>query len=193
MDLPSIINSGEQEQKRAELQQDIAASDGRIVRIEKKIKRADELLGGEEPIEILRDTYKNLQQELRVEQSTKEKLQRELASLATQTVDYREFQDIIRKLQSANGGEDVYRLRAQVASRLKSVADKIVLAPVGSAPTTKFKSWFVVGEKPGPAKHNPKIDFKNHPGMHLPWFAIFLRDVEETQIYGAPGTVVVSE
>src|SRR5262249_49070256 len=38
LDLPSIINSGEQEKHRAKLQQEINASNGRSVRIEKKIK-----------------------------------------------------------------------------------------------------------------------------------------------------------
>src|SRR5262249_51859376 len=146
LDLPSIIKNGEQEQKRAKLQQEINASDGRKVRIEKKIKDARELLGGGTPIQILRKTFEELQQEWDAEEATGEKLKRELASSATQTVDYREFQDIIGKLQSTNG-DDIYRLRATVASRLKTVATKIVVAAAGSAPCKNIKAWCVVGEK----------------------------------------------
>src|SRR5262249_40499174 len=192
LDLPSIIKSGEQEQKRAKKQQELDASDGRIAQIEKKARAAAELLG-EKPNEILRQTFDELEAELKAEKSNREITKRELASLTTQSVDFREFQDIIKKLQSTNGGEDVYRLRAQVASKLKSVADKLVIASNGSAPFKKFKSWFVVGEKRGTAKRNPKIDFKNHPGMQLPWFAIYLRDVKEQRFTGFLGTVVVPE
>src|SRR5262249_1979357 len=115
LDLPSIIKSGEQEQKRAKKQQELDASDGRIARIEKKIKAATELLG-ETPNEILRKTFEELDAELKAEKSNREITKQELASLATQTVDFREFQYIIGKLQSTNGAEDVYRLRAQLAS-----------------------------------------------------------------------------
>jgi DNA invertase Pin-like site-specific DNA recombinase len=181
LDLPSIFKNGEQEQARAKLQQEIDACEGRILALKKKRDKLFKMLSDDDKDEYVATTYKEVKQDLKDEEAFKETKQRELSALATRTVDFKETQDIIKKLQSTNGGDDVYRLRAQVASKLKSVADKIVVAAAGSAPfdPKTIKARYVVGEEAA-------------DGMELPWFAIFLRDVEETQIYGAPGTVIVS-
>jgi len=115
-----------------------------------------------------------------------EKVEREIASLAKAT-DGKDLQASSVHPLLVN-----YEKRAHYAQLVENVVDKVIIAPAGSAPCKNIKSWYLVGDKPEEGKRNPKIDMKNHPGMQLPWFAIFLRDVQETQLYAAPGTVIVS-
>jgi hypothetical protein len=102
-------------------------------------------------------------------------LENELQALSHETQDFKELQSAIAKVQS-----DDYRTRAIVASKLKSLVHKILIAPVGSTPlmNQKHDHTIVVGG----GKKNYKAS----------WFALnLICDKSHAKVYGTPGTVVM--
>jgi hypothetical protein len=74
--------------------------------------------------------------------ATIETKENELASHATSTIALHEIQDPIGRLQNKDGG-DVYALRAEVASKRRSIVDVLYVATVGAAPLVKKAKDFI--------------------------------------------------
>src|SRR4029079_8411249 len=75
--------------------------------------------------------------------------EREASQLGSATNQFYESRDqikaLIEQLQSREGDE-IYKLRSQIASKLKSLVSTILVAPLGHAPLTQKTIDFLSGE-----------------------------------------------
>jgi hypothetical protein len=134
LDLKSITSDQQQDVKRKELDQEISALAGKLVINEKAqdnlIKLQEEAKGGgtervAKRITELNHEHKTLQSEIESKRKTR-------ADLDVRSNEFHaahaEIKDIIARLQTKDGDE-IYRLRAEVAGKLKSLVETISLSP----------------------------------------------------------------
>jgi DNA invertase Pin-like site-specific DNA recombinase len=145
LDLPSIMNSDADARERAIIQDELAALKGKVASIVEKRQAVFELLQ-KTNIAFVAKQLTNLEREegaLVAEIVDKET---ELASLKSSTIAVSEVKDLISQLQNKEY-RDLYKLRAQVAMKLKSIVDVISVAATGIPNARLEELMDAVGEK----------------------------------------------
>jgi hypothetical protein len=161
LDLASIINADEQEQKRASLEHECEALRGKLHRIEELQERAFAMENNDP--DFIGKKLKELRQQRDATNATLQKKQQELETTTANVKEFyksKELHEIIARLQgSTSGGDEIYKLRAQVSAKLKSLISKLYVVSAGSMPLTKMaRDWL--------AKHDPEVledDTVHHP------------------------------
>jgi len=143
LDLASIMSSDANARLRADLQDEITVLEAKRSSIADKQAAAFELLQTSN-IEFVGRQLTDLQTQHQELVATIKQKAEELASFTSNASAYHEMKDLIAELQSKEG--DAYKLRAEVASKLKSLISTLYIAPVGSRPLiTKAKE--IVGDE----------------------------------------------
>lgn len=132
LDLASLVSSSERKSRRSELVFEHDAIVGKIKRLEAEAQRVIDI--GVELVdfnsEILAARIKKIELELTEARRQERSLRHELAVLDQTALTYYERPDqvtqLIERVQSSRGG-DVYKLRAQIASRLQSLINELRL------------------------------------------------------------------
>jgi hypothetical protein len=119
-----------------------------------------------------------------VDVATLEKLEQELLTIAKSTAG--------QDLQSASVHHLLtsYDKRSQYAQLLKSVVERVIIAPAGSAPIKNANHTVVVGEEIYEHVVSKKQTKVAGNDMDSPWFAIRLRN-DPTHAKVFPGTVIM--
>jgi hypothetical protein len=141
LDLESLIRSETESERSVHLQNEIAALRGEVASIEEKRERAFNLfVQGSLASEFVRQKLNEIEEQLTnlVEAiSQKERERDELSSELSGFYESKEqLKGLIERVQHTSG-EDVYKLRAQIAARLKSLVSAVFVAPVGAAPVVR--------------------------------------------------------
>jgi hypothetical protein len=141
VDLEQIVHSEDEAKKRSILESMITALQGEQTAIKQQREKTYELfaMAGAatsfvaEKLQQLESRLATVEAELR--EKEQERLQ--LGSAASQFYESRDqIKALIEQLQSREGDE-IYKLRSQIASKLKSLVTTILVAPLGHAPQTQ--------------------------------------------------------
>jgi DNA invertase Pin-like site-specific DNA recombinase len=153
LDLASILNSASQERARMKLDNEIASLRGKVAAIEQQRDAAFDLIGKTTTSsDYVSKKLDELTQHLAVTNEMLQKKEREISALSSEVAAFyksKELPEVIAKLQ--NGGDQTYKLRAQIASKLKSLITSLFVAPVGSAPLVAKAKTFI-------EKHGDDVD-----------------------------------
>jgi len=132
LDLASLVQSSEHSDKRSALALKLEAVEGKIKLVQEKVRRAIEtsIALGEFRSDLLAESIKKGEQELAEAKKQQQQLRHEIAILDQTALTYYSRPDqvaeLIERVRAARGG-DVYKLRAQVASRLQSLISELRL------------------------------------------------------------------
>ena len=134
LDLVSILNSDAQQQTRLNLENEISAMRGKFASIDERMEATFELLTSAKVFATKK--LSSLEQERIATQALIADKERELASLQTTgSIDKDELHEAIERLQN---GDDIYKLRAEVAQKLRTIISSLYIATVGSDPLIKM-------------------------------------------------------
>ncbi|MET4220207.1 DNA invertase Pin-like site-specific DNA recombinase [Bradyrhizobium sp. LB14.3] len=132
LDLASLVQSSDHSNKRSELAFQIEAAEGKIKLLQENVRRAIEtsMTLAEFRSELLAESIKKGEQELIEAKKLQQQLRHEIAILDQTALTYYNSPDqvagLIERVRAARGG-DVYKLRAQIASRLQSLISELRL------------------------------------------------------------------
>lgn len=170
LDLASLVRSSEHSSKRSELAFQVEALEGRINLLEEKVRRAIDTSteSAEFRSEELWKFIKKGEHELTEAKNARQQLRHEIAILDQTALTYYRSPDqvaeLIERVRAARGG-DVYKLRAQIASRLQSLISELRLTV--DPDTQRFEVVFRDGQSmtlfvdpENPAKFIQKVSGK---------------------------------
>jgi DNA invertase Pin-like site-specific DNA recombinase len=154
VDLASIMNADGQAKQRAELQAEIASLKGRLGAVNEKQQAAFQLLA-KTNVDFVAKQLTSLEQESKNIAKQIADKGAELASLQSNDHAFKEVQDMIAKLQ---GKGDLYALHSEVASKLRSIIESVIVAAEGD-PDESVPRFFNVKFKNGDGLDiNPDAD-----------------------------------
>jgi DNA invertase Pin-like site-specific DNA recombinase len=137
LDLDSIINAGQDAEKRKELEAEIAATKGEISSVAGLMEKTYAVLQAGGSPEFIAGKLNELtakKAQLQSRLIAKASQQREFADRESRFERSREeIKDLVGRLQFPPS-EELYKLRAQIASRLKVLVETLLIAPKGSLP-----------------------------------------------------------
>jgi DNA invertase Pin-like site-specific DNA recombinase len=132
LDLGSLVSSSEHSNRRSDLAVRLEAVQGKIKLIEEKLRRMFEtnMEMGEFKSEFLAAAIRKSEQEIANAKKQEQQLRHEIAILDQTALTYYKRPDqvakLIERVRSRRGG-DVYKLRAQISSRLQSLIKELRL------------------------------------------------------------------
>ena len=176
LDLESLVRSESDSSRRTALDNGIAAMRGKLASLEEQRERTFELFAKSGlAADFVAQKLQELERERHQVVNSLVEIERERDDLNSDLSGFYESKEqlkaLLDRLQQSEG-EDVYKLRAQISSRLKSLVSEIFVAPLGSAPmrskpiTLKGKRIVVVEEQADcePVTKNPRyfmVGFKD--------------------------------
>lgn len=132
LDLASLVSSTEHASKKTELSTQLDATEGRIKLLEEELRRLLDVVQKmvDFDSELLADRIKKREQELAEAKTLVKQLRNQIAVLEQTELTYYKHPDqvarLIERVRSNRGG-DVYKLRAQIASKLQSLIKELRL------------------------------------------------------------------
>lgn len=139
LDIESILTADETAARRKEVADQLAALRGELASVGELMEKTFELLTGGGAVEFVKGKLDGLEQKqsrLRADIEAKAFEQIELNSLGTRIDQSRsEILDLVKRLQGPTTNE-IYKTRAQIASRLKTLVHTLIVAPIGDRPKT---------------------------------------------------------
>lgn len=185
--IEQIVHSDDESKKRSVLDFAITALQGEQTVIKQQMEKTYELLSlagtaanfVAEKLQQLESRRTAVEAELR----DKENERSILGSATSHFYESREqIKALIAQLQSRKGDE-IFKLRSQIASRLKSLVTTILVAPLGHAPLTQKSIEFLSGESDA----QPVIDhlkrILEHMAEHRRYFAVGFVDGTVRGVY----------
>jgi DNA invertase Pin-like site-specific DNA recombinase len=152
LDIDSMINEDSEAQRRRDLEGQIGAIEGELSAVQALMQRTYELLSTGAAIDFVSGELRKLegrQVELKGLLDLKTK---ELELLKGRVLNFYRSKEEVRafvdRLQ-ARDGEALFRLRAQIAARLKTLVETLVVAPLGHRPKTERLIQYLRGEPMG--------------------------------------------
>lgn len=180
VDLEQIVHNEDEANQRANLEAAITALQGEQGSIKEQMERTYDLLklAGTaanfvaEKLQQLEDRRTAVEAELRIKEQERDSVR----SVAHQFYEDRDqIKALIEQLQSRQGDE-VYKLRSEIASKLRALVNAIIVAPLGSAPKTERVIQFLSGE----SEAQPVIDHLSgrlsQQDEHRRYFAVAFAD-----------------
>jgi hypothetical protein len=144
-DIGSLVR--DDESKTRALDDEIAALRGRLASVRAQMEKTYALL--DTAPDFIAGKLRELEAQ-RVECETELKVREaERAALESSRSRFEEGRDEIKALidRLRGRGDEVYRLRASIATRLQSIVDRILIAPAGRAPMTRKAIKFLRGQE----------------------------------------------
>jgi hypothetical protein len=160
LDLESLIRADSDDQRRMQVEKELAALRGELATVQDHRDRTFELFKKADLATDYVGHKLNEFEERRIalveELATKEKERDQLSSELSGFYESKDqIKELLERLQGSTR-EDVYKLRAQIAARLKSLVCEISVAPLGSAPITR-KTLGVLKEQEPPQRNDELI------------------------------------
>jgi DNA invertase Pin-like site-specific DNA recombinase len=149
IDVEAMINQDDESEKRRALESEVSAIEGELLSIEALMLRTFEVLATGAAIDFVSSRLRELescQRDLKVRLRTK---RHELELLNNRISTFYESKNQVRgfveRLQKPSG-EELFKLRAQIASRIKNLVQTLVVAPLGDRPKTEKAIDYLRGE-----------------------------------------------
>jgi DNA invertase Pin-like site-specific DNA recombinase len=147
LDLESIVHDEDEARKRSILASTITALRGEQAAIKEQMERTYELINiagnatsfVAEKLQILEARRAAVEAELREREQERSRLR------ATRNLGAEQIRTLVEQIQSREGDE-LYKLRSQIESRLRSLVSTILVAPLGHAPLVKRTVDVLSGE-----------------------------------------------
>jgi DNA invertase Pin-like site-specific DNA recombinase/prefoldin subunit 5 len=137
LDLESLIDLDAEATQRKGIESEISSLEGRLADIRASMEKTYALLDTGSAVEFVSAKLKELQQrndECSADLSEKTRIRDALALRASSLRQSRaELTQLVKRLQAPSGAE-LYKLRAQIASRLKNLVQTINVATLGNRP-----------------------------------------------------------
>jgi DNA invertase Pin-like site-specific DNA recombinase len=192
LDLESIINATDDAEKRKRLEDELSALRGELSSTTESMEQTYAVLRASGPPEFLAGKLNELaakQSDLGKRLAVKEAEQRELNARDSRFYTSREeIKALVNKLQMSPSNE-LYRLRAQIASRLKTLVETLLMAPQGELPTMQRSIDRLQGMNSGELDdviaHMQQI--AAHPDQTRRYFAVVFRDAAVRIVFPAYG------
>ncbi len=149
IDVEAMINQADEAQKRRALEGEVSAAEGELQSIEALMQQAFGVLETGAAVEFvsnklreLETRQRDLKERLRTKQHELELLNNRISTFYESKNEVRSF---VERLQSP-AGEELFKLRAQIASRIKNLVETLIVAPLGDRPKTKKVIEHLKGE-----------------------------------------------
>lgn len=140
LDLESIVNASEDAEKRKRLEDELTAIRGELLSVTELMEKTYGLLSTGGSTEFVAGKLKELtdrQSTLTGRQAAKEIEQIEFTARDSRFYSSREDIKVLVKQLQKPADDEVYKLRAQIASRLKVLVETLLIAPQGALPRMK--------------------------------------------------------
>lgn len=182
LDLEALVRSENETKKRGEFDDEIASLRGELISIEQQRDRTFELFakaGGAsdyvaQKLEELQQRHTTLDTALKQKESARLALNSDLTGFYESK---EQIKTLIEKLQKP--GDEVYKLRSQIASKLKSLILTLTVAPLGDIPRLRRSIEFLRNDK----SEADKTELMGHMTEMLKddrqkrrYFAIYFKD-----------------
>jgi len=212
IDLASVLNSAEDSQKRAQLEKDVAAIKGELTSATKLMEQTYALMSSTGAMEFI--SAKLIELNSRVTTLTHELEAKEAKKLAFDAKEERfhtsrdEIKVLVSQLQSAPTAE-LYKLRAQIASRLRTLVTTLTVAPQGEVLKMRrtVAEIRALDDRPSDDVIQFMSSMAEHPNQARRYFAVGFSDSTvrivhpvkddplsyEMQIEATPGSISVVE
>jgi DNA invertase Pin-like site-specific DNA recombinase len=183
VDLASIINSESQAKARSDLENELASLRGEVGDIEDQRDRTFELHAKATlATDYVAQRLNELEQRRNELTATIKQKERELLALGSQVVGYEtreQLRDLVERVRNGDTDE-IYKLRSQVASKLRSIISTLFIASVGSGPLIEKAKNFISNNE------DDDVDllieyFAEAPEKHERYFSVTFKD-RETRI-----------
>jgi DNA invertase Pin-like site-specific DNA recombinase len=192
LDLESIINANEDAEKRKGLEDELRAIRGEMSSVTDLMEKTFAVLSAGGPPEFVAGKLNEQtarQSELRQRLASKEAQQQQFSARESRFYASREeIKALVKKLQTP-ASDELYKIRAQIASRLKALVETLLIAPQGSLPTMRrtIEQLQAVtgGETDDVIAHMQQL--AAHPDQSQRYFAIGFRDAAVRVVYPASG------
>jgi len=149
LDLESILGGGDELSNRQGADAELAALRGEISSVSNLMQKTYELLATGGAVEFVSSKLAELDSRRKDLESRLHVKERERSALEVRVTGFydskSQIQELLSRLQNP-GGDDVYKIRAQVASKLKSLIDSVHVAPLGDAPRVNRSIEFLLKE-----------------------------------------------
>lgn len=140
LDLESIINADQDAEKRKRLENELSALRGERLSVGELMEKTYQLLSTGGSTEFVAGKLNELTTKLSVlkeREAIKEAEQQEFNARDARFYDSREdIKSLVQQLQKP-ASEELYKIRAQIASRLKVLVETLLIAPQGAFPRMK--------------------------------------------------------
>lgn len=139
LDIESIVTADETALQRKAISDQLSALQGELAAVSELMEKTYQLLTGGSAVEFVKSKLDELEQRqsrLRSEIDMKSAEQAELVGLGSRLDSSRsEIRTLVKRLQGPTTDE-LYKIRAQIASRLKVLVQTLLIAPLGDRPKT---------------------------------------------------------
>lgn len=155
LDLPTLIR--DDDSKKKALDEAIQALQGELVSLRDEMERAYQLLKLNPSLDFVAEKLGPLQkrvQELDAQLKEKETERQSLEASESELYQSKaEIKSLIARLQTPAADEDdLYKLRSQVAARIKAIVKALIVAPLGEAPRSEMLWRDMEAMAEGPAE-----------------------------------------
>jgi DNA invertase Pin-like site-specific DNA recombinase len=170
LDLESLVRGESETKRRADLDNEITALRGRLASLDEQRERTFELFAKSgcaadfvgQKLHALEDERAQMVNALAQKEQERDRLKSELSGFYESK---EQIKALIDRLQQSKD-DDVYKLRAQISARLKSLVAEILVAPLGTAPMTG-KAITLKGERITVAEQKDRNPDSKHPRYFL--------------------------
>ena len=190
LDLESIINASEDAEKRKRLEEELSALRGELTSTAELMEKTYAVLAAGGSPEFIAGKLNELtakQSDLTKRLASKEAEQREFIARDSRFYASREeIKELVEKLQMP-ASDELYKLRAQIASRLRVLVETLLTAPLGNSPTMQKHIEQLRGMTGGEADdviaHMQRL--AAHPDQSRRYFAVGFRDAAVRIVFPA--------
>jgi DNA invertase Pin-like site-specific DNA recombinase len=190
LDLESIINSNEDAERRKRLEGELAAISGKLSSVRQLMEKTYELLSTGGSTEFVSGKLRELtdrQADLAHRLSVKEAEQLEFNARDSRFYSSREdIKNLVEQLQNP-ASEETYKVRAQIAARLKVLVETLLIAPQGDMPAAKRRIQQFVelteGKDEDVISHMEQL--AAHPEQSRRYFVVGFRDATVRAVFPA--------
>lgn len=141
LDVEAMINQDDEARKRRELEADVASTQGELSSVHEQMQRTYNLLATGAATAFVSDKLRELEERQKTLLEKQAASQEALNSLTSRVSAFYESKEEVRafvaRLQQPEGTE-LFKLRAQIASRLKTLVETLMVAPVGDRPRKEY-------------------------------------------------------
>jgi DNA repair exonuclease SbcCD ATPase subunit len=149
IDVEAMINQDDESEKRRALESDVAAAEGELLSLGALMQQTFEVLATGAAVDFvssklreLESRQRDIKERLRTKQHELELLNNRISTFYESKNEVRSF---VERLQSP-ADEELFKLRAQIASRIKNLVETLVVAPLGDRPKTEKVIDYLKGE-----------------------------------------------
>lgn len=198
LDLESIINSNEDAERRKRLESELAAISGELSSVKQLMEKTYELLSTGGSTEFVSGKLRELtdrQSDLAHRLSAKEAEQLEFNARDSRFYSSREdIKNLVAELQKP-ASDETYKLRAQIAARLKVLVETLLVAPQGDLPKMKrnIEQLLELNDSSVADVIAHMQQVAAHPDQSRRYFAVGFRDAAVRAVFPAYNDPLVFE